>query len=167
MQTKLPEARHSEMKSFPRWLIVVTGLAMLALIGGGYWFYLYQEQDLRQNSEANLQAAVQLKVNQIAEWRSEQLRDAAAFMESPLLTEAVERWLANPQSELAEKILSRFRAMQELFHYRDVMLVDRDGQVRLSLSKHPGSLHEDAARCLVEALPGKETRDHRPACRPR
>ena len=61
------------MKSFPRWLIVASGLAMLALIGGGYWFYLYQEQDLRQNSEANLQSAAQLKVNQIAEWRSERL----------------------------------------------------------------------------------------------
>ena len=32
------------------------------------------------------------------------------------------------------------------------MLVDRDGQVRLSLRKHHGSLHEEAARSLVEAL---------------
>ena len=32
------------------------------------------------------------------------------------------------------------------------MLVDRDGQVRLSLGKHLGSLHEDAARSLAEAL---------------
>ena len=155
------------MKSFPRWLIVASGLAMLALIGGGYWFYLYQEQHLRQNSEANLQAAAQLKVNQIAEWRSEQLRDAAAIMESIFLTEAVERWFANPQSELAGKILSRFRAMQELFHYRDVMLVDRDGQVRLSLSKHLGPLHDDAARSSGRSTAGKEARAQRPACRPR
>ena len=155
------------MKSFPRWLIVASGLAMLALIGGGYWFYLYQEQHIRQNSEANLQAAAQLKVNQIAEWRSEQLRDAAAIMKSTFLTEAVERFLADPQTELAEKILSQFRAMQELFHYRDVMLVDRDGQVRLSLSKHLGSLHEDAARSLAEALREERARAQRPACRPR
>jgi two-component system, cell cycle sensor histidine kinase and response regulator CckA len=155
-EAALRELRHSDMKSFPRWLIVASGLAMLALIGGGYWFYLYQEQDLRQKSEANLQAAVQLKVNQIEEWRSEQLRDAAANMKSPLFTEAVERFLAESSTELADKILSQFRAMEELFHYRDVMLVDRDGQVRLSLSKHVGSLHEDAARSLAEALREKK-----------
>ena len=148
----LPRVMHSEVKSFPRWLTVATCLVMLTLIGGGYWFYIYQEQTFREKSEANLQAAAELKVNQIAEWRSEKLRDAEAFMASPLLTDAVDRWLANPQSDLAEKILSQFTSMQELFHYRDVMLVDRDGQIRLSLSKHLGSLHEDAAGSLAKAL---------------
>lgn len=140
------------MKSFPRWLIVASGLAMLALIGGGYWFYFYQERHLRQNSQANLQAAAQLKTNQIAEWRSEQLRDAAAIMGSTFLAEAVEQFFADSRAELAEKILSQFRAMQQLFHYRDVMLVGRDGQVRLSLSNHLGSLQEDAIQSLAEAL---------------
>ena len=149
---ELLKTRHSEMKSFPRWLIVASGLALLALIGGGFWFYFYQKQDFRQNSEASLQAAAQLKVNQIAQWRSEQLRDAAAISESPFLTEEVQRFFADPQAEVAGRILSRFRAVQELYHYGDVMLVDRDGQVRLSLSKHPGFLHEDAARSLAEAL---------------
>jgi len=144
------------MKSFPRWLIVVSGLAMLALIGGGYWFYTYQENVLRQESEANLHAAAQLKVNQIAEWRSEQLRDAAAIMESTFLTEAVERYLTDPQPELAARILSRFRALQELYNYREVMLVDPEGQVRLSLGKHPGSLHRDLAVLVAEALREKK-----------
>lgn len=125
---------------------------MLALMGGGFWFYVYQERDLRQASEANLRVAAQLKVNQIVDWRSEKLRDAAAIMQSSFLGEAVERWFANLEAELAEKIVSRFRAIQELFHYRDVMLVDRDGKVRLSLTKNVGSLHADAARSLTEAL---------------
>jgi len=113
----LPKARHREMKSFPRWLIVAFGLAMLALIAGGYWFYIYQEQAFRENTEANLQAAAKLKVNQIVEWRFEKLRDAEAFTASPLLTDAVDRWLANPQPDLAEKILSQFRSIKEIFHY--------------------------------------------------
>ncbi len=155
-KTALPKARHSEMKSFPRWLIVASGLAMMALIGGGYWFYLYQEQVLRQNAEANLQSTAQLKVNQIAEWRSEQLRDAAVIMESPFFTDAAVQCITEPKADLTDKLLARFRSMQEHFQYRDVMLVDRDGQVRLSLSKHVGSLHEDAARSLAEALREKK-----------
>ena len=99
----LSKARHREMKSFPRWLIVATGLVMLTLIGGGYWFYIYQEQTFRENSEANLQAAAELKVNQIAEWRSEQLRDASAIMESTFFTEAVERFLAEPADRACRK----------------------------------------------------------------
>ena len=148
----LSKARHREMKSFPRWLILATGLVTLTLIGGGYWFYIYQEQAFRENTEANLQAAAELKVNQIAEWRSEQLRDASSIMKSTFFSEALERFLADPQTELAEKVLSQFRSIQELFNYRDVMLVDRDGQVHLSLRKHHGSLHDEAARSLVEAL---------------
>jgi len=149
---ELPQSRHAEMKSFPRWLIVATGLVMLTLIGGGYSFYSYQEQTFRENSEANLQAAAELKVNQLSEWRSEKIRDASLIMKSTFLTEALERFLADPQTELAEKILSQFRSIQEIFDYRDVMLVDRDGQVQLSLRKHHGSLHDEAALSLVEAL---------------
>ena len=103
-KTALPETRHSEMKSFPRWLIVALGLAMLALIGGGYWFYVYQEQDIRQRSEASLQAIVQLKVNLIDAWRAERLGDAAVLMESPLLTESLVRWMADPEPKITEQI---------------------------------------------------------------
>jgi hypothetical protein len=73
-------------------------------------------------------------------------------MQSTFLTEAMESWLANQQPEIAEKILARLRAMQELFHYSDVMLVDREGHVRLSVGRHSGPLHEDAALCLAKAL---------------
>ena len=157
MQTRLPEARHSQMKSFPRWLIVASGLAMLALIGGGYWFYLYQEQHLRQNSEANLQAIVQLKVNLIAAWRAERLGDAAVLMESPLLTETLVRWMADPEPKTTEQILAQLRAIQEHYHYGDALLVDVTGRIRLSLSGQTGSLHEDLEQALTTAF-----REHRP-----
>ncbi|MDQ7782290.1 MAG: PAS domain S-box protein [Desulfomonilaceae bacterium] len=146
------------MTSFPRWLLAASVLAVLGLMGGGYWFYVQQERELRENSVDELQAAARLKVNQIAEWRSERLRDAAAIMQSTFLTDAVERWLVDPRPDIAEKILSRLRQMQELFHYIDVMLVDRDGRVRLSTGTHHGPLHEDAALCLARAL-----REGRPA----
>jgi PAS domain S-box-containing protein len=140
------------MKSFPRWLIVVSGLAMLALIGGGYWFYGYQKQDIRQNSEANLQAIVQLKVNLIASWRAERLGDAAVLMESPLLIETLVRWMADPEPKATGQILTQLRAIREHYHYGDALLVDVTGRIRLSLSGRTGSLRDDLEPALTAAF---------------
>ncbi len=140
------------MKPSSYWLFVGMGLAMSALVAGGAWFYLDQQQLVRKEVETDLQAIAELKANQITEWRTRQLGQAALIMESPFFTEAAEMWFANPQAELAEKFLTRFRSMQSLFHYRDVMLVDSEGQVLLSLSNRVGSLHPDAAQGLATAI---------------
>ncbi len=146
------------MKSFPHWLIIASVLAMAALIGGGSWFYLHQMTELRKNTEGDLQAAVQLKVNQIAGWRTEKLRDAAAIMESSFLTDSVERWFATTRPEPPPEILTRLRALQELFHYRDVMVVDSEGRMRLRLSGRETMLHDSVKPLLTKAL-----REGRPA----
>jgi hypothetical protein len=63
------------MNASSRWLLTVLALATLALLGGGAWFYRAQEQHLRQSVEQGLQAAANLMVRQIAEWRADQLAE--------------------------------------------------------------------------------------------
>ncbi len=140
------------MKFFPRWLVAASLLAMLILMVGGYWFYLHQEQDVRRSAEANLEAAAHLKVNQIVQWRIQQLRYASAIAESPFLLEAVERWFVDSDPDLATKILSRFQIIQGRYEYHDVILVERDNRVRLSLRDHPGDVHEEAANARDQAM---------------
>lgn len=143
------------MNLIPRWLIVMCGLALVASLAGGLWFLLHQERDLRMSAEARLESAADLKVHQLAEWRFEQSRDASVIMESTFFREAIERWLSAPEEELAEKILSRFRGLQRLFDYQDVMLVDPQGRIRMSLSKREEPLHGDTERSLREAFQHK------------
>jgi PAS domain S-box-containing protein len=75
------------------------------------------------------------------------------LMESPFLLEGVERWMADPQAEGEEDLLTRFRSLRDHLHYCDVLLTDASGQVRLSLAgHHPGTLHVDTAQALATAL---------------
>jgi PAS domain S-box-containing protein len=144
------------MNSFPRWLIVLLALTGLILLVGGAWFLLRQEHDLRMSAEANLEAAADLKVEQLAEWRFEQLREASVLMESTFFRDAVERWLAAPDADLAEKIITRFRGLQRLFQYQDVMLVAPSGLIKISLRDRSGQLHAGAMHDLVAAFQEKK-----------
>jgi len=144
-------------RSFPWWLTLLFGLALLALLAGGALFYRSQERHLRVKAEEDLTVIARLKVEQIVKWRNEHLTDAAVLVASPYAANAFTGWLADPRPEAAEAVLARFRSRQQFSHYYDVLLVDTGGQVRLSLSGRTGSLHEDAARYLADAF-----RDRRP-----
>jgi PAS domain S-box-containing protein len=140
------------MKTIPRWLIIVFGLACLALLAGGVRLYRIQERHLKAEAEADMATVAQLKAEQIDLWRTERLGDAAELMESPFMVEALARFLKDPQPELTERIMIRFRSLKEHYRYRDVLLADAGGRVRLSLSGWTGQLHADAADLLARAI---------------
>jgi len=141
------------MNSFPRWLMFASALAILTLLCGGVWFHLAQKQYVRQEAERHLQSVVQLKVDRIADWLEERLADASVLIERPHFVETSKRWLQNSQAEaLSKELLLEFRALQGYYRYTDVLLVDSDGQVRLSLSGYSGSLRPDAAKTLIAAF---------------
>ncbi len=144
--------RKKEMSSSSRQLVVVIVLSMLALIAGGAWFYWDQQQHVRGDVEKGLQAIAELKVNQIAGWRSEHLRDATMVTESPFFADAVALLIQDPQAGITQKLVSSLRSIQEHYQYRDVTVVDPKGQVRLSLSSSLGSLHDEAAHSVTVAL---------------
>jgi len=139
-------------ESSSRWLMGGLAAAVLGVLACGVWFYRAEEQDARLEAERQLRSIAELKVDQIAQWRAERLADAAVLMDSPLFVEGVARWMATPQAEDRENILSRFRALQKHYHYRDVVLVDAGGRVRLCANGHLGPLHEEASQALAAAL---------------
>ncbi len=142
--------------TFPRWLRAALGLAALALLAGGAWFLRAQEQELRRDTEADLGAIARVKVDQIALWRAERLTDAAVIAENPFLIETVARWLAAPRAEDTDQILTHFGSLQQHYDYYDVLLIDAEGQVRLSLDGYVGPLHDQAAQALATALADRQ-----------
>jgi PAS domain S-box-containing protein len=145
-----------ERRPVPRWLLAALALAAVVVLTGGGWVYRAQEQSLRRDVEAELRAIATLKVNEIARWRAERLGNAAVLMDSPLFVEAAARWLESPQpaDQAADQaaILTRFQALQDYYGYDDILLVDAQGQIRLSLSGEAGPLHAEARQALEQAL---------------
>jgi len=138
-----------------RWeqgVYAAVGLALLGVLAGGAWFYHAQEQHVRRDVEANLEAIAQLKVNQIVQWRAERLGDGAILTSSRLFSEAVARWLIEPQPRDGEQILAQLRAVQNNHQYQDVLLVDARGQVQLSISGRPAALPEETIQALATAF---------------
>jgi PAS domain S-box-containing protein len=125
---------------------------MVCLLVAGVWFYNVQERQMRQDAEAGLSAIAQLKAEQIVNWRAERLADARALQESPFLVEELAHWLKAPQPETTEQILDRFRSLQVNYGYFNVLLVEDNGKVRLSLAGPMDTLYDDAARALAKAF---------------
>ncbi len=126
--------------------------AVVAFMLGGGWFYLVEKKQLRRAAEDDLRAVASLKADQIKKWRAERLGDAAVIMETPFLSETAGVWLREPTEDLKRRILDWFRALRTHYRYADVMLVDIDGRVRLSLYNPGTALHPEAAEALARAL---------------
>ena len=137
--------------TFPRWLTVVLSFGMLVLLIGNAWFYHTQKQHLQQESVKELQAIAQLKVDQIAAWRVNQLANATVLVNSLFLIEGVARWMTDPHAVDAVYIRSRLRSLQEQYRYRDVLLVDAGGRVRMSLAGRSEPVHADVVHALAIA----------------
>ncbi len=140
------------MSAIPRWMMIVFIAALLGLCMGGAWFFHFQEQQERAQVEAELCAIARLKVDQIVQWRAERLSDAAILQESPFTGQAIREFLVTPRAETMESLLIRFRSLQKHHHYRDVILVDDRGEVRLSTSGRTGVIHQEAAKVLFDAF---------------
>jgi PAS domain S-box-containing protein len=136
----------------PRWLFAVVALVLASLLGGAIWFQLSQRRRLMLQAETELQAISRLKADQIVEWRTERLGDTAVLASNPFFLDGVRRWLAGPKAADAEPILGWFRSLQEYGHYSDVLLVDAQARVRLSLGGRGGALRAEDAEALAASL---------------
>jgi two-component system cell cycle sensor histidine kinase/response regulator CckA len=123
---------------FLRWMAPALAVALLTLLAGGAWFYRNQEQSVRRTANEQLTSIGRIKAEQIVAWRAERLGDAAIVAEGPFLAQGAVRFLADPREENARPLLSMFQSLQAHYHYANVVLVDREGQARLSLRGDEG-----------------------------
>jgi len=122
------------------------------ILAGGGLYYIAERQHLCRETEETLETVARLKVQQISQWRTERLADAAVLSESPFLGQALSTWLADPDEHLTESILARFRSLRHHYNYSDVLLLDTNGAVRLSTSGRVESLRPHALEALAEAI---------------
>ena len=124
------------IRPFPsRVLYLVMASVAVVILVGGYLFYYFQAQQMRQHIEGGLSIVAQLKADQIAEWRAERLNDADMLVGSPFFTEGVEKYFASPtDTEVKDKILAKLAVIEKAYPYQDILLTDVNGKVLLSLN---------------------------------
>ncbi len=117
----------------PRGLIIAIILAFILIIAAGLLFYQSQEDQIKDQVNRDLTTIAILKSDQISAWREDRLYDARVLSSSDFFIEGVDHYLTYGDDESREKILSRFREMNVSPLYDNVLLVDPQGNVRLTL----------------------------------
>ncbi|MBN1424065.1 GAF domain-containing protein [Candidatus Fermentibacteria bacterium] len=136
----------------PTWATVVLPLALLVFAVGGLWFYRAQDQAMRRKVEEELATIAGLKAEQIVAWRRDQLEDAGLIAENATLVVATARYWADPGDETGDQLLRVFRRVQKGHDYADILLVDANGHVCLSLAGAAGDGHPEMLSALETSL---------------
>jgi PAS domain S-box-containing protein len=124
----------------PRGMILAIIILLLVILGTGILFYQSQEGQIKAGVTSDLSAIQTLKGDQIAAWREDRLYDARVLSSSAFFIEGVDHYLTYGDDESKNTILRRFREMNTSPHYDNVLLVDSNGTVRLSLDPSVTSL---------------------------
>lgn len=140
------------MTSLPRrWLITYVALLLIVLVGG--WVFFVHEEDLNHRQVVNqLESIAQLKIRQITQWRGERLGDGQVIVDSPVAAGLVEAWFTDPRPEQTARIQSWFSSLQKNYQYADVLLLDAQGRICLSLSGNNDPLTQGTLDVLAEAI---------------
>ncbi len=139
----------------PLWMAQLLAVALVVVLGGGFWFHAAQERSLRRQAEANLASIAELKVEQITNWRNERLGDARVLMESPFLAENVASVLETRDPVQEQRMRTRLTSIAENYRYGGVHLVDREGRIRLTIKGDSEDVSE-IEQTLATALNTRE-----------
>lgn len=144
-------------RKIPWHLILIFLLLSLGILGTGYLFYDYQLSSLKQEKLNELKTIADLKITQNVEWRYERLADASVIKEDPFLATRVNDLLkGNANPELKTEITHRLKALL-VYHYQNIILIDPQGRVRLSVSGEEQSLGAYAKNLALKAMQTRKT----------
>ncbi|MBM3174368.1 MAG: PAS domain S-box protein [Chloroflexi bacterium] len=136
-----------------RLLYLVMALVTMVILVGGYLFYYFHGQQMRQRIEDTLSAMAQLKVGQIVDWRAARLVDANTLVGSPSFIDTVAKYIASPTDmEIRDKVLADLGIVAQSYPYQDILLVDMNGKVLLSVSDSVHRLSDVTVEQLAVAI---------------
>jgi PAS domain S-box-containing protein len=133
-------------------IVIAIILIFLVIILAGIFFYHTEEQLTKNQITGDLMSITVLKTDQIVAWREERLGDAAVISQDRLLMDSVNSYLGSADPADREKILALFTQINSSYHYRNVILTDQTGRVRLSIDPAVTTLSPGLADQLRTSL---------------
>ncbi len=119
----------------------------------GYLCYDNQHQQVNKNIQDELSAIADLKVNQIVAWRNERIGDAQSIVHSKLIVSVIGRFMKHPDDpDLRQDILGWMQSLRENFDFKDILIVDTQGTVRLSTSPREREIGQPTTKRVKDAL---------------
>ena len=156
-------------RSFPRAPFLVFLLLALGIVAAGGMIFRHEITRARKATEEHLSSIADLKAAQIANWRRERIADAESISRNPLNSLRIRPFLESPShGERGDDLLDWMESWRKTYGYYDVLLLDRNGKVRLSVGSSPPFIGACASPIVAEVLrSGRPTLSdiHRPSDR--
>jgi PAS domain S-box-containing protein len=117
----------------PWYLVILFFMVSSVVIIGGYLYYKNQEKILLFNTQKEMSAISDLKIRQITQWRLDRMGNASFLGENTILVKMISKFLENPKDILMQDNLFQFfKSLTDNFDYKEVVLLDTSGSVKLS-----------------------------------
>ncbi len=118
----------------PRWMLVLFVVLMVGVAAGGAWFYLAERGEARRYAIEQLTTIARGRSSVLSSGAITCCPDAEELTGNPLLAAGVARFLGASDAESAAVLRERLEGIQRRQRFGDVILLDAQQQVRLSLS---------------------------------
>ena len=136
-----------------RWLLP-TFLVIFAALGiSGYLYYQNESKNQLKHVSEQLRSISELKSRQIIEWRQSRIADGQVLAENPQLVAAVDDIFQAKTAPAAsmKRVLEHLQSIKNNYHYQDILVIDNDGNLRLSLSGRQENIFNDSIFLAQEA----------------
>ncbi len=122
---------HRQKPATPWLLIVLFVIISASSILLGYFYYKSQKARLLNDKKLELSAIADLKVRQIAQWRSERIGDAILIGENTPFIKLLSKYLHGKNDKvLHSDIISNLKSITRSIEYKNILLIDSAGNVR-------------------------------------
>ncbi len=140
-------------RALPWMYIVVFALAITAIVIVGSLYYREQKEAITQEKKKELETIIDLKVQEIVNWKNERTIDALTIYQNRLAANAVQKWFEHPAARRDEQdILGWLESKVQQNQYKRAYLFDGRGTRRLTAGASAGELGAHVQRDVKEAL---------------
>jgi PAS domain S-box-containing protein len=145
---------------FVRFLVMFISVFVLLAIGltvTGYVYYRNYEKQIRAQTESQLSAIAQLKVNELVDWRTERIADGIILVNNSSFAALVQACLENPSDTRTQAEIQVWLDNYQMYgQYDRVRLLDIHGKVLLSSPKGLPSVAPAVAQSIPHVLQSKQ-----------
>jgi signal transduction histidine kinase len=136
---------------WPLILIFLIFVILISLVG--LFNYEGQKKEIKNDKQHELLAIADLKVSQIVNWRQERLADAETIHDNVLLGPQIQHLLQGPkETKERRNILTWMESFKETHQYDDILLLDKNGTILLSVARNSEVVGPDEKQLASEAL---------------
>ena len=127
------------------------GIGILIIIGG-YFYYRYEKNVIRQEKLNEIKTIAKLKIDQITSWQSERLGDADEIFRNPFFARDVEQFIFNGfHKELKNNILSQLSFTKNQGGYENIFLTTPSGTVLFAVDPLLARIESKTKEFIAEA----------------